>query len=131
MIQLYAIDVQRLPDPKEEPGMLRYLHGERKIQTMKYLQTDDRKRSLGAGILLGEVLPRHGASPEEITRSPQGKPQAGGTGRSAAISKKLPQNRLKWGNIFFIREKSPSSIGAKKRCAANFFSASGPSRRVI
>ena len=78
MIQLYAIDVQRLPDPKEEPGMLRYLHGERKIQTMKYLQTDDRKRSLGAGILLGEVLPRHGASPEEITRSPQGKPQAAG-----------------------------------------------------
>ncbi len=78
MIHLYAIDIQSLPDPKEEPRMLRYLHGGRKIQTMKYMQADDRRRSLGAGILLAEALPRYGARPEDITLGPEGKPQVEG-----------------------------------------------------
>jgi len=78
MVHLYAADIRNLPDPKEYPEMFQYVSSQRKSKTMKYLQADDRKRCLGAGILLEEILPRHGASPGAITLSPEGKPEAEG-----------------------------------------------------
>lgn len=78
MVYLYATDIRNLPDPKEIPEMLVYLNEERKRKTMRYLQADDRKRSLGAGILLKKILPCHGASPEGVCLGTDGKPEVDG-----------------------------------------------------
>lgn len=76
MTNLYAIDIRALPDPKENPDLLDQLSGRRRSEVMKYLQADDRKRCMGAGILLFKILPLYGDSPEKITYGPEGKPQA-------------------------------------------------------
>ena len=74
MVHLYATDIRNLPDPKEDPALLDKLSAERKCRIMKYLKAEDRKRSLGAGLLLNEILPRHGASPAGIRVGEDGKP---------------------------------------------------------
>lgn len=78
MVQVYAVDAGKLPDPKEYPEVLTGLAKERQEKTMRYLQPGDRKRSLGAGMLLREVLPRYGVSPEDICLGVNGKPQVEG-----------------------------------------------------
>lgn len=76
MVYVYVIDIKVLPDPKENPAMLHQLSSSRRRKVMKYLRADDRKRCMGAGILLAEILPLYGESPEKITCGPEGKPQA-------------------------------------------------------
>ena len=78
MVQVYAINIQNLPDPKEKGLVLDKLPEKRKQSTMKYMHADDRKRSLGAGILLQKILPRFGASPDNIYFGADGKPQTDG-----------------------------------------------------
>lgn len=75
MVYVYAIDIGVLPDPKENPVLLHQLCNSRRRKVMKYLQADDRKRCVGAGILLVEILPLYGGNPEKITYGPEGKPQ--------------------------------------------------------
>lgn len=76
MVNLYAIDIRVLPDPKENPAVLHDISSSRRKKTMNYVQADDRKRCLGAGILLARILPLYGVNPEKITYGPEGKPQA-------------------------------------------------------
>lgn len=76
MVYLYAVDIRVLPDPKENPAALNLISSSRRKKVMKYLQADDRKRCLGAGILQAEILPLYGESPEKITYGKEGKPQA-------------------------------------------------------
>lgn len=76
MVYLYAIDIRVLPDPKENPAALHPVSSSRRKEVMKYLQADDRKRCLGAGILLARILPLFGGNPEKITYGTGGKPQA-------------------------------------------------------
>lgn len=78
MVHLYAADIGNLPDPREEPALLDALNAERKYRIMKYLKAEDRKQSLGAGLLLNEVLPRYGVSPAGIRIGADGKPEAEG-----------------------------------------------------
>ena len=75
MVNVYAIDIRALPDPKENPAVLHDISSDRRIAVMNYLQPDDRKRCLGAGILLAKILPLYGESPEKITYGTAGKPQ--------------------------------------------------------
>lgn len=75
MVYVYATDIRALPDPKENPALLHQLCSSRRKKVMKYLRADDRKRCLGAGLLLAEILPLYGGSPGEITCGPAGKPQ--------------------------------------------------------
>ena len=56
MVQVYAVDADKLPDPKEYPEVLTGLTKERREKAVRYLRPGDRKRSLGAGMLLREVL---------------------------------------------------------------------------
>ena len=76
MVYVYAIDIKALPDPKENPALLHQLSSSRRRKVMKYLRADDRKRCMGAGILLAEILPPIWGSTEKITYGPAGKPQA-------------------------------------------------------
>ena len=78
MVHLYAADIGSLPDPKEAPALLQELDIERKCRIMKYLKAEDRKRSLGAGLLLNGVLPRYGASPDAVRAGADGKPEVEG-----------------------------------------------------
>lgn len=78
MVHLYAADTGSLPDPKEAPALLHELEIERKCRIMKYLKAEDRKRSLGAGLLLNRVLPRYGASPDAVRAGADGKPEVEG-----------------------------------------------------
>lgn len=78
MIQVYVADIRKLPDPRECPDILSEITKERRERIMRYLQPGDRKRSLGAGLLLQKVLPRHGAEPAKVRLGANGKPQAEG-----------------------------------------------------
>ena len=78
MVHLYAADIGNLTDPKEDPALLSELDTERKCRIMKYLKAEDRKRSLGAGLLLNRILPRYGASPAGIRIGADGKPEVEG-----------------------------------------------------
>ena len=78
MVHLYATDIRNLTDPKEDPAKLDELSAERKCRIMKYLKAEDRKRSLGAGLLLNEILPRYGVSPAGIRIGEDGKPEVEG-----------------------------------------------------
>lgn len=78
MVHLYAADISRLPDPKENPVLLDELDVDRKCKIMKYIRAEDRKQSLGAGLLLNRILPRYGSSPASIRIGAAGKPEVDG-----------------------------------------------------
>ena len=78
MVHLYAADTGNLTDPKENPALMDELDTERKCKIMKYLKAEDRKRSLGAGLLLNRILTRYGASPAGIRLGTDGKPEVEG-----------------------------------------------------
>ena len=78
MVHVYAADIANLPDPKGEPYILDALTDERIDRIQKYLKAEDRKRSLGAGLMLNRVLPLHGALPEKVCVGEDGKPKAEG-----------------------------------------------------
>lgn len=75
MVKLYGIDISRLPDARDNPAALHDISSSRRRRVMEYLQADDRKRCLGAGILLAKILPLYGEDPEKITLGPGGKPE--------------------------------------------------------
>lgn len=76
MVHVYVTDIRRLPDPKEDPAALCPVSCSRRRKVMKYTRADDRRRCLGAGILLAGILPLYGENPENLTYGPEGKPQA-------------------------------------------------------
>ena len=76
MVNVYAIHVKELPDARVYPEALQNISSSRRGRVMEYLQADDRKRCLGAGILLAKILPLYGEDPGKITLGPMGKPEA-------------------------------------------------------
>lgn len=77
MVNVYAINIKELPDAKDHPAVLQNIGSSRRGKVMGYLQADDRRRCLGAGILLADILPLYGEDPEKISLGPMGKPEAG------------------------------------------------------
>ena len=80
MVKLYAADIAGLPDPKDAHWLVNRLDAERRKRIFQFVKPEDRKRCLGAGLLLGKVLPCYGVSPEEIRTGADGKPSAPGIG---------------------------------------------------
>lgn len=78
MVNIYALNIEKLPDPAEEPGALAGLAPARREKTLKFRLAPDRKRSLGAGLLLLDVLSKFGADYKEIRLASNGKPEADG-----------------------------------------------------
>lgn len=78
MVNIYAADIGKLPDPKEFPELMEHLPEERKEKIMKYKQEQSRKQSLGAGLLLQQVFIRHGVLAGEIYFGEHGKPEIAG-----------------------------------------------------
>ena len=78
MVYVYALNVQDLPDPLTEPGVMEGLWEERKGKILRYKLEQSRKQSLGAGLLLKWALQRHGAAVEQLSYGANGKPEAEG-----------------------------------------------------
>lgn len=78
MVNVYALNIEKLPDPAEDPGVLAGLAPARREKILKFRLVPDRKRSLGAGLLLLDVLPKFGIDYKEIRLAANGKPEADG-----------------------------------------------------
>lgn len=76
MVNLYAVNIRELPDARDNPAVLHGIGSRRRKRVLEYLHADDRKRCLGAGILLARILPLYGESPETVILGPMGKPEA-------------------------------------------------------
>lgn len=76
MVKVYVADVSSLPDPKECPEILKGLPDVRVQKIMRYRMVKDRKRSLGAGLLLKECLEKYDINIEEVQYGEHGKPES-------------------------------------------------------
>lgn len=71
-------DISGLPDPKDCPEQLEGLPVKRRERIEKMRQSKSRKQSLGAGILLNEVLSKHKIRSEDVYLDEGGKPMIKG-----------------------------------------------------
>ena len=78
MIYVYVADVRNLPDPKEVPESMELLSTERRNKIERLARPEDRRLSLGAGLLLQQVLKKHGFDGQKIFCGENGKPQMEG-----------------------------------------------------
>lgn len=78
MVQVYALDIVQLPDPKNEPECMEGLSEVRIERILKYQHEKGRRQSLGAGLLLKEVLHRFGKGEAHIRFGQNGKPETEG-----------------------------------------------------
>ena len=78
MMKLYRININNLDDPLQNERILELVGTERRKKVIRYLQPDDRKRSLGAGIMIKRILNENGLSEDCLKYSGNGKPVADG-----------------------------------------------------
>ena len=76
MMKLYRININALDDPLQNEKLLEQVGPERRKKVIRYLQPDDRKRSLGAGIMIRKILNGNGLSESSLKYSENGKPLA-------------------------------------------------------
>lgn len=74
MIELYLADLDGVKDPKEYLEAMEHLDVERKRRIMRFKRAEDRRESLGAGLLLRDVLNRHGKNIRDMAYTLSGKP---------------------------------------------------------
>lgn len=73
MVYVYALDVSEFPDPRGNEQVMKGIWPERKVKILRYLKEQDRKLSLGAGILIRDLLPKYGDSQSNIYTTKIGK----------------------------------------------------------
>ena len=56
MMKLYRININMLDDPLENKRLLELVGTERRKKVIRYRMPDDRKRSVGAGIIINKIL---------------------------------------------------------------------------
>ena len=78
MVFVYAADISELPDPLLQPDVMQGISSSRKEKILSFRQVNDRKRCLGAGILLNQILSIYGKDTENIYYNKNGKPQIDG-----------------------------------------------------
>lgn len=78
MVKLYLTDIASLPDPWEQPEVIASLPKERRQKIERLTQEKKRKQSLGAGLLLEEVLTSYGIDVTTLRIGEHGKPEVDG-----------------------------------------------------
>ncbi len=76
MVTVYALNLQNILDPKDYPELLELIPSIRREKTMRYKTPEARRQSLGAGILLQEVMKRYDIKESDIYFGENGKPEA-------------------------------------------------------
>ena len=75
-MKLYRININDLDDPQQNKGLLESVGVERRKKILRYYMSEDRKRSLGAGIIIEQILNENGLSEGHLKYSENGKPVA-------------------------------------------------------
>ena len=75
-MELYRVNIKNLEDPLENQKLLELVDSKRKNKVVRYRMPDDRKRSLGAGILIKKILNENGLSENSLKYSENEKPFA-------------------------------------------------------
>ena len=78
MVHVYVTSIIGLPDPMEVPEIMAELPEERKEKIQRYKLAEDRKQSLGAGLLLKKALLMHAISADKIIYGENDKPKIEG-----------------------------------------------------
>lgn len=78
MVSLYGAEISGLPDPLCVPEILQGLPKERQEKVLRAKQKQKRLQSLGAGLLLVDILEQCGISMETLRTNGYGKPVADG-----------------------------------------------------
>lgn len=75
-MKLYRININDLDDPQQNKGLLESVGVRRRKKILRYYRPKDRKRSLGAGIIIEQILKENGLSEDHLKYSENGKPVA-------------------------------------------------------
>ena len=75
-MKLYRININDLDDPMQNKRLLELVGTQRREKVIRYRMPDDRKRSLGAGIIIKKILNENGLSESDLKYSENGKPVA-------------------------------------------------------
>ena len=76
MLKLYRININHFKDPLEDKRLLQLVDHSRRQKVLRYLMPEDRKRSLGAGIIIRKILNENGLCEDCLKYSENGKPVA-------------------------------------------------------
>lgn len=76
MMEIYRINIKNFEDPLENQRLLELVGPRRRNKVIRYYLPDDRKRSLGAGIIIQKILTEHGFSEDSLKYSENEKPFA-------------------------------------------------------
>lgn len=76
LIKLYLADISVLGDPQSDNSKISLLPQERQIKILKHKLADDRRRSLGAGMIINKILCENNANVNSIHYGSNGKPYA-------------------------------------------------------
>ena len=116
MQKLYRININHFEDPLKNERLLDLVGIRRREKVIRYRMPDDRKRSLGAGIIIRKILDENGLTESCLRYSDNEKPVVDGlflmylmrgtmlweccqTAKSGAILSKMPMRLLRWQNI--------------------------------
>lgn len=119
MQKLYRININHFEDPLKNERLLDLVGIRRREKVIRYRMPDDRKRSLGAGIIIRKILDENGLTESCLRYSDNEKPVVDGlffnvshagtmlwvccqTAKSGAILRKMPMRLLRWQNIISI-----------------------------
>lgn len=75
-MKLYRININDLDDPQQNKELLESVGVKRREKILRYYRPKDRKRSLGAGIIIEQILKENGLSEDHLKYSENGKPVA-------------------------------------------------------
>lgn len=75
-MKLYRININNFDDPLQSKRLLGLVGTERRKKVIRYRMPDDRKRSLGAGIIIKKILNENGLSEDSLKYAENGKPVA-------------------------------------------------------
>lgn len=75
-MKLYRIHIPKMEDPLQNQRLLELVFPERREKVIRYRMPDDRKRSLGAGIILRRILQENGLTENDLRYSENEKPVA-------------------------------------------------------
>lgn len=73
-MKLYRINIKNFSDPLQDQRLLNLIGVERRKKVLRYYRPDDRKRSLGAGIIIKKILNENGLSECDLKYSENEKP---------------------------------------------------------